>query len=123
MICCASNAHSGWITGLSNLPDSSLDYILSSSRDGSVKIWDKDLKEVLKVDVGNLGQNNQSQSSNFSVESLCVNSRLVFTAGGNTSNSNNGATTTNGVVRDYGVGCWLFRDNWFLDSRNNNQSP
>ncbi|XP_021948047.1 kinesin-like protein KIF21A isoform X2 [Folsomia candida] len=120
MICCSSNAHAGWITGISNLPDSSLDYILSSSRDGSVKIWDKDLKEVIKMDVSNGGQNCQQPSGNFSVESLCVNSRLVFTAGGSTSNSNNGVT--NGLVRDYGVGCWEFKGKYINDSRNNNQS-
>jgi WD40 repeat protein len=89
MICCASNAHTGWITGLSRLPGySSLDFILSSSRDGCVKVWDRDLKEVLKVDV--------SQQPNFSVESLCVNSCLVFTAGGSASNNNN---STNSGVR------------------------
>lgn len=91
MICCASNAHTNWITGLSKLPDSSLDFILSSSKDGSVKIWDRDLKEVLKVDIGQT-----FQQPNFSVESLCVNSRLVFTAGGSASN---GINSTSSSVR------------------------
>lgn len=93
MKCTASNAHAGWITGLSKLPDNyNSDYILSSSRDGSVKIWDSDLKEIYKVEIGIGSQ------SNYCVESLCVNEELVFTAGGGSSNSNN-MSSSNGNIR------------------------
>jgi WD40 repeat protein len=84
MICTASNAHGNWITGLAKLPsDTNMDCIISSSRDGTVKIWDKDLKEIYKADA--------TPGTNSPVESICVNKKLLFTAGGISNN--------NGVVR------------------------
>jgi WD40 repeat protein len=84
MICTASNAHGDWITGLAKLPsDTNMDCIISSSRDGTVKIWDKDLKESCEADV--------TLGTNSPVESICVNKKLLFTAGGISDN--------NGVVR------------------------
>jgi len=75
MLCTAANAHGNWITGLSNLPSSlKTDCVISSSRDGSVKIWDKDLRELYKADL--------APGISTSVDSICVNSQLLFTAGG-----------------------------------------
>ncbi|CAL8108590.1 unnamed protein product [Orchesella dallaii] len=104
-------AHSGWITGLANVPSSQTDheYVISSSRDGSLKIWDssREFKEIARFE------------NNLGLECVNTNDKYVFFGGTGTGNNAIG-NSVDGVI-----GVFKLSETWSknLFCNNNNVLP